>query len=79
MFDDGTVLSSYRSIDKTAESIVQFASRDAETYRQLGRKCVTLGALLSTAAATPPLPFARFLSLLDNNELGRELASGLFK
>ena len=78
LFDDGTVLASHRSIDKTAESIAQFSSRDAETYRQLGRKCVTLGALLSTAAATPPLPFARFLSLLDSDDLGRELASGLF-
>jgi phytoene dehydrogenase-like protein len=78
LFDDGTVLATHRSIDQTAESIAQFSARDAEVYARLGRKCVTLAPLLNAAAATPPLPFARFLGLLDGDALSRELASSLF-
>lgn len=78
LFDDGTVLSTRRSIDETVESIAQFSARDAENYRRLALKCVTLAPLLNAAAATPPLPFGGFLGLLDGNPIAREVASGLF-
>jgi phytoene dehydrogenase-like protein len=78
LFDDGSILASYRDVDRTAQSIAQFSAKDAETYRDLGRRCVKLGPLLSAGAATPPMPFARFLGLLDSNEIGSELANGLF-
>jgi phytoene dehydrogenase-like protein len=78
LFDDGAVLSTFQSIDRTAESIAQFSTRDAEAYRELGGRCVKLCALLNAAASSPPLPFARFLALLEGNEVGSELAAGLF-
>ena len=78
LFDDGMVLATHRSVDQTAESIGQYSARDAEAYREFARKCVTLAPLLNAAAATPPMPFGRFLNLLDGNELAREVASSLF-
>lgn len=78
LFDDSAVLATYQDVERTAQSIAKFSPKDAETYRELGRRCITLGPLLNAGAATPPLPFGRFLSLLEGNELGRELASGVF-
>lgn len=79
LFDDGAVLATYKSIDKTCESIAQFSTRDADSYRKFANKCVSLGKLLDTGAATPPMPFHRFLGLLeDGGAVGRELANGIF-
>lgn len=78
LFDDGSVLATYQDVERTAESIAKFSVKDADAYRELGRRCITLGPLLNAGAATPPLPFGRFLSLLEGNELGRELATGIF-
>lgn len=77
LFDDGSVLATHQSIDLTAQSIAQFSARDAETYREFAARCVKLGPLLTAGANTPPMPFARFMGLLDN-EVGSELATGLF-
>jgi phytoene dehydrogenase-like protein len=78
LFDDGSVLATFRDIDRTAQSIARFSPKDADSYRELGKRCVALGPLLSAGAATPPMPFSRFLGLLDSNEVGSELAAGLF-
>lgn len=78
LFDDGTVLATGRDIDKTAASIAQFSSADAERYREFAHRCVKLSALLNAGAATPPMPFARFMGLLESNEVGSELADGFF-
>ena len=78
LFDDGSVLATHQDVDRTAESIAQFSTKDAATYRGLGRRCVTLGPLLNAGAATPPMPFSGFMKLLEGSELGAELAAGLF-
>jgi phytoene dehydrogenase-like protein len=78
LFDDGSVLATNQDVDRTAQSIAQFSLRDAETYRELSRRCVKLGPLLNAGAATPPMPFSRFLGLLEGSELGAELAAGFF-
>ena len=78
LFDDGSVLVTYRDIDRTAASIAQFSVKDADTYRIFANRCVKLSALLGVGAATPPLPFERFLSLLGGSELGAEVAAGVF-
>jgi phytoene dehydrogenase-like protein len=78
LFDDGSVLATYQDLDRTAQSIAKFSPRDAESYRELGSRCVKFGPLLNAGAATPPMPFSRFLGLLDSNEIGAELAAGMF-
>jgi phytoene dehydrogenase-like protein len=78
LFDDGSVLATYQDVDRTAESIAKFSQRDAESYRVLGRRCIAIGPLLSAASATPPLPFGRFLGLLEGNPLGDELSGAFF-
>ncbi|MDB5968411.1 MAG: Phytoene dehydrogenase [Hydrocarboniphaga sp.] len=78
LFDDGSVLATAQDVDRTAQSIAKFSTRDAESYRELARRCVKLGPLLNAGAATPPMPFSRFMGLLDGNEIGSELAAGLF-
>lgn len=78
LFDDGSVLATYRSIDKTAESIAQFSTKDAEAYRDFAGRCMSFAPLLTRGMSTPPLPSAGFLGLLDSNEVGAELAQGFF-
>jgi len=78
LFDDGRVLATYQSLDRTCESIAQFSQRDAQRYRELGGRCIKFGPLLNAGAATPPMPFARFLGLLDSDEASAELAAGVF-
>jgi phytoene dehydrogenase-like protein len=78
LFDDGTVLATHRSLDRTCESIAKFSPKDAERYRELGARCIKFGPLLNAGAATPPMPFARFLALLDSDEAGSEIAAGIF-
>jgi phytoene dehydrogenase-like protein len=78
LFDDGSVLATYQSLDRTAQSIAKFSARDAESYRELAGRCVKFGPLLNAGAATPPMPFARFLGLLDSDAAGAELAAGVF-
>ena len=74
LFDDGSVLVSSRDVDATANSIAFFSEKDAAAYRELGRRCMTLAPLLNLGAASPPMPFNRFLSLLEGNPLGDEVA-----
>ena len=78
LFDDGSILATNQDVDKTANSIAQFSTRDAEAYRDLARRCVKLGPLLNAGANTPPMPFSRFLGLLEGSPLGAELAAGIF-
>jgi phytoene dehydrogenase-like protein len=78
LFDDGSVLATYQDLDLTAQSIAKYSAQDAETYRELASRCVKFGPLLNAGAATPPMPFARFLGLLDSHPAGAELAAGLF-
>lgn len=77
LFDDGSVLATYQSLDRTCEQIAKFSARDAEAYRELGARCVKLGPLLNAGAANPPLPWDGFVKLLQSNAVGRELADGL--
>lgn len=78
LFDDGAVLATYRSLDRTAQSIAKFSGHDADSYRELGARCIKFGPLLNAGASTPPLPFPRFLGLLEGDEVGAELAAGVF-
>jgi phytoene dehydrogenase-like protein len=78
LFDDGTVLATSRSIEKTAESIAQFSAKDAQTYLDFARRCVAFAPLLSAGMSTPPMPAHSFLGLLDSNPVGAELAQGFF-
>lgn len=78
LFDDGTTLATYKSVDKTCESIAKFSSRDAEVYRELAQKCISLLGLLGMGATNPPLPTSSFFGLLEQSYLGRELANAFF-
>ncbi|HKT72155.1 MAG TPA: NAD(P)/FAD-dependent oxidoreductase [Steroidobacteraceae bacterium] len=74
LFDDGTVLVTAKSVDVTAASIAQFSGKDAESYRSFAQRCVEFAPLLAAGAASPPLPFDRFLKLLGESPEGAELA-----
>ena len=78
LFDDGSVLATFREIDRTCESIAQYSAKDAETYRQFANKCVALKPLLAAGSATPPLPNSGFFGMLEGSHLGREVANALF-
>lgn len=78
LFDDGSVLATFKEIDRTCESIAKFSTKDAETYRVFADKCVSLIGLLGMGSTNPPLPTAAFIGMLEESHLGRELANSLF-
>ena len=78
LFDDGTGLITYRDIDRSCQSIAQYSARDADAYRELAGRCVQLAPLLTKGAATPPLPLHRFMGLLEESAMGRELSASFF-
>jgi phytoene dehydrogenase-like protein len=54
LFDDGSVLATYQSLNRTCQSIAKLSAHDANRYRELGLRCVKFGPLLNAGAATPP-------------------------
>ena len=78
LFDDGTTLATFRDLDRTCESIGKFSEQDADTYRQLVTKCLSLTKLLSMGSSNPPLPTGAFMGMLEESHLGRELANSFF-
>lgn len=78
LFDDRSSLATFKDVDKSCEQIAKFSERDAESYRALATKCLSLVKLLGMGSTTPPLPTGAFLNMLESSPLGRELANGFF-
>ena len=77
VFEDGTGLISYQSLDKTCAAIAKFSARDAETYRKMASDAMALLPLLSRSMAAPPLPFGGFVAMLEQSANGRRLVTSL--
>lgn len=77
IFDDGTGLITYTSLDRTCEEIARFSTRDAETYRRMATEALAILPLLTRSLAAPPLPFGGFVALLEQSSSGRRLVTSL--
>lgn len=78
-FDDGTALITYRSIDKTVESIAQFSKVDAEAYRRFAEMAVRTVPMFAASMFTPPLPVGGMVAMMDQSPGGREILQMMLK
>ncbi len=79
VFDDGDTLSCYLDLDRTCGEIAKFSAKDAEAYRKMAVMMETLGPVISMSMAKPPLPFGRFISLLEQSDIGNEMLMSMLR
>lgn len=79
VFDDGDTLSCYLDLDRTCAEIARFSARDAEAYRRMALFMNRLGPMISMSMAKPPLPFGRFVSFLEQSDIGQELLMAMMR
>jgi phytoene dehydrogenase-like protein len=79
VFDDGDTLSCYLDIDRSCAEIAKFSRRDADAYRAMALFMNRLGPMISMSMAKPPLPFGRFLSLLEQSDIGQEMLMAMMR
>jgi len=77
LFDDGAVLTTYQDIDRTAQSIAPSRKRDAQTYRELARRCAALGPLLNAGARRRRCPSPAFSPCWSRARSAASLEAGL--
>lgn len=79
VFDDGDHLSCYLDLDRTCAEIARFSQKDADSYRRLAVFMRQLGPVISMSMAKPPLPFGRFISLLEQSDIGQEMLMSMLR
>jgi phytoene dehydrogenase-like protein len=74
IWDDGTVIRSYKDLDRTCEELARTTSaKDAEAYRKfVGMSKQALPMLMSGMYA-PPFPLGAFVAMMDQSDEGRFL------
>ena len=73
LFDDGSLLVSYRSVEATAQSIAQFSRQDADAYLRFCRMALQVHPLLEGALFSPAVPLGPMISMLSQSVEGNEL------
>lgn len=78
IYDDGTHITAFGSLDKSCEDIAKFSQKDAEAYRAFVNDALSILPILARSAATPPMPTGAFMTMLESSALGRKLAASMF-
>jgi phytoene dehydrogenase-like protein len=73
MFDDGSSIITYGSLDRTCESIARVSERDAVAYRAFVHRSQQLLPMMVQGMFVPPPPQGVFWALLDQSAEGRAL------
>lgn len=74
IWDDGTVIRSYKDLDRTCEEIARVASpKDAESYRRFVRMSQEALPMLVSGLYSPPFPLGAFVAMMDQSDEGRFL------
>lgn len=79
VFDDGDTLSCYLDLDRSCAEIAKFSQKDADAYRQMALFMNRLGPMISMSMAKPPLPFGRFISFLEQSDIGQEMLLAMMR
>ena len=77
VFPDGRTMTFYRDIDTTCESIAQFSTRDAKSYRKFYEASNKMLKIASVAMFSPVPKWGAMMSFLDASEEGREFLTTL--
>lgn len=79
VFSDGDMLSCYQSLDRTCDEIARYSQHDAQAYWQFAKWMEKLEPIFSMSLGKPPLPFGRFISLLEQSAVGNTLVDMMFR
>ncbi|WP_218396503.1 phytoene desaturase family protein [Alteromonas lipotrueae] len=71
VWDDGTVLVSWKDLDRTCEELAKVSPRDAEMYRQFVQAGQKVLPMMMTGLAIPPTPLGAFVAMMDQSDQGR--------
>ncbi len=74
IWEDGTVIRSYKDLDRTCEELAQVTSeKDAEAYRKFVKMSQTALPMLMSGMYSPPFPLGAFVAMMDQSDEGRFL------
>ena len=74
IWDDGTVIRSYKDLDKTCEELARICGpKDAEAYRRFVQMSQTALPMLVSGLYSPPFPMGAFVAMMDQSDEGRFL------
>ncbi len=73
VFEDQSTIFSYKSLDKTCESIAKVSAHDAEAYRKFAEASMRMLPMFMSGLYAPPLPMGAFVAMIDQSDEGRDL------
>ncbi|GAB3114349.1 NAD(P)/FAD-dependent oxidoreductase [Aestuariicella hydrocarbonica] len=71
IFNDQSVLITYKDLDKTCEGIARYSQRDAESYRRFVQLGQTMLPMVMPGMYKPQPPLGQLVAMLDSSEEGR--------
>ena len=73
IWDDGTIVRSWRDLDRTCDEIAQFSPKDAEAYRKFAQASMAALPMFMSGLYMPPFPMGAFVAMMDQSDEGRFL------
>lgn len=73
IWEDGTIIRSWKDLDKTCEGIASFSPRDAEAYRAFATMSMNTLPMFMSGLYNPPFPMGAFVAMMDQSDEGRFL------
>jgi phytoene dehydrogenase-like protein len=70
VWEDGTVVRSWKDLDRTCEEIASFSPRDAEAYRKFARASMEALPMFMSGLYAPPFPMGAFVAMMDQSDEG---------
>ncbi|WIW90930.1 NAD(P)/FAD-dependent oxidoreductase (plasmid) [Sphingobium sp. V4] len=73
IWDDGTVMRSWKDLDRTCQEIAQYSLRDADAYRKFVGISQGVLPMFMGGLYAPPFPIGAFVAMMDQSDEGRFL------
>lgn len=73
IWDDGTVMRSWKDLDRTCQEIAQYSLRDADAYRKFVGISQGVLPMFMGGLYAPPFPMGAFVAMMDQSDEGRFL------
>ncbi|BBF71818.1 phytoene desaturase family protein [Sphingomonas bisphenolicum] len=73
IWDDGTVMRTWKDLDRTCQEIAQYSPRDAEAYRRFVGISQSVLPMFMSGLYAPPFPMGAFVAMMDQSDEGRFL------
>ncbi len=71
IFNDQSVLITYKDLDKTCEGIARYSQKDAESYRRFVKLGQSMLPMIMPGMYKPQPPLGQMVAMLDGSEEGR--------